>query len=95
MVRVTLTPEAITSFRRRPPEVRESFDNVLMDLEKTERLWTPGAWTMHQLEGSRALWTLKVGRDRGIFRWDGNEVYGSIDSALADRFTSAFPSSLY
>jgi mRNA-degrading endonuclease RelE of RelBE toxin-antitoxin system len=74
MVRVTLTPEAITSFRRLPLEGGASFDNVLMDLEKTERLRIPGAWTMHQLEGSRALWTLKVGRYRGIFRWDGNEA---------------------
>jgi mRNA-degrading endonuclease RelE of RelBE toxin-antitoxin system len=74
MVRVTLTPEAITSFRRLPPEVRGSFDHVLMDLERTERLRIPGAWTVHRLEGSRAVWTLKVGRYRGIFRWDGNEV---------------------
>jgi mRNA-degrading endonuclease RelE of RelBE toxin-antitoxin system len=74
MVRVTLTPEGITSFRRLPPEVRESFDKVLVDLERTERLRIPGAWTVHQLEGSRALWTLKVGRYRGIFRWDGTEV---------------------
>ncbi|HYK92973.1 MAG TPA: hypothetical protein VEY07_02895, partial [Thermoplasmata archaeon] len=71
MVRVTFTPEAIASFRRLPGGIRNSFDALLVELDAVERLRLPGRWPTHQLEGGRDLWTLKVGRYRGIFRWDG------------------------
>jgi mRNA-degrading endonuclease RelE of RelBE toxin-antitoxin system len=28
----------------------------------------------HPLSGGRALWTLRIGPYRGIFRWDGDEA---------------------
>jgi hypothetical protein len=68
MVRVTLSPEALTSFRRLPAGVRVSFDQVLLRFIEAERLRLPRNWPVNQLEGSRNLWTLKLGRHRGIFR---------------------------
>ena len=74
MVRVRLSPEGITSFKRLPPEVKAGFDSILREWEKVLRPRLPGNFRAHQLEGSPRLWTLKVGPYRGVFRWDGHEA---------------------
>ncbi len=74
MPRVTLSPEAVTSFRRLPPQIKSEFDRIIRDLQGRERLRLPGAFPTHQLEGAGDLWTLKAGPYRGVYRWDGDEV---------------------
>ena len=74
MVRVNLSPEGATSFRRLPASVKTEFDKILTNWESTRRLRLPGNYRTHQLEGARNLWTLKVGPYRGVFRWDGEEA---------------------
>lgn len=74
MALVTLSPEAITTFRRLPPEIRNRFDLILVEFGSPARLRLPGSYPVHQLEVSPNLWTLRVGGFRGIFRWDGHEV---------------------
>jgi mRNA-degrading endonuclease RelE of RelBE toxin-antitoxin system len=74
MAHVTFSPEAMTSFRRSPPEIRNQFDRTLVEFGARGRLRLPGRFPVHQLEGAADLWTLKVGGFRGIFRWDGHEV---------------------
>ncbi len=74
MALVTFSPEAVASFRGLPEEVRSRFDVLLLGFVSAKRLRLPGEFPSHQLEGSQALWTLKVGAYRGIFRWDGNEA---------------------
>jgi|SRR5579863_4708915 hypothetical protein len=74
MVRVTFTPEAITSFRRLPISVKRAFDELLLRFERSERLRVASLWPVCRLEGSIDLWIVKVGRCRGIFRWDGAEL---------------------
>jgi mRNA-degrading endonuclease RelE of RelBE toxin-antitoxin system len=74
MVRVKLSPEGVTSFRRLPASVKTGFDDILTAWESTPRLRLPGGYSTHQLGGARNLWTLKVGPYRGVFRWDGQEA---------------------
>jgi mRNA-degrading endonuclease RelE of RelBE toxin-antitoxin system len=74
MVRVTLSPEGVTSFRRLPLSVKTGFDDILTGWEATPRISLPGPFPSHQLEGGRNLWTLKVGMYRGVFRWNGEEA---------------------
>lgn len=74
MPRVSLSPEAVISFRRLPLPIKSEFDRLIRDLQGRERLRLPGAFPTHQLEGAKDLWTLKVGPYRGVYRWDGAEV---------------------
>jgi mRNA-degrading endonuclease RelE of RelBE toxin-antitoxin system len=74
MALVTFSPEAVASFRRLPPEARTQFDRILVAFGAPGRLRLPGPYPVHQLEGAPSLWTLRIGRYRGIFRWDGHEV---------------------
>lgn len=74
MALVTFSPEATASFRRLPSEIRNRFDEILIDFGAAARLRLPGPYTVHQLEGAPNLWTLRIGGYRGIFRWDGHEV---------------------
>ena len=74
MVLVSLSPEGLRSFRGLPEFARTDFDGVLGAWERAQRLRLPGAFSVHELEGGRGLWTLKCGAYRGVFRWDGNEA---------------------
>jgi hypothetical protein len=74
MVRITLSPEGQTSFGKLPARIRIGFDQILTHWQSVPRLRLPGEYRSHQLEGSRNLWTLKVGEFRGVFRWDGSEA---------------------
>jgi mRNA-degrading endonuclease RelE of RelBE toxin-antitoxin system len=74
MARVSLSPEAVASFRRLPDEVKVAYDQLILGMIDARRLRLPGALPTYKLEGAPNLWTLKVGRFRGILRWDGQEV---------------------
>jgi mRNA-degrading endonuclease RelE of RelBE toxin-antitoxin system len=74
MSRLFFTPEAVASFRRLPATVQRRFDRVLVEIDSTPRVRLPGSYSVHQLEGGRDLWTLRIGGYRGIFRWDGHEA---------------------
>jgi mRNA-degrading endonuclease RelE of RelBE toxin-antitoxin system len=74
MALVTLSPEAVASFRRLPPAIRIQFDRILVPFGASGRLRFPGPYPVQQLEGAPNLWTLRIGTYRGIFRWDGHEV---------------------
>lgn len=74
MVLVSFSPEGLTSFRKLPREVQESYHSILTGFEEAPRMRLPGRFPTHELEGGRGLWTLKVGPYRGIFHWDGREA---------------------
>ena len=74
MVLVSLSPEGLRSFRSLPEFARTDSDGVLGAWERAQRLRLPGAFSVHELEGGRGLWTLKCGAYRGVFRWDGNKA---------------------
>ncbi len=74
MVLVAMSPEAIASFRRLPPGVKEEYDHLILAMLHAPRLRLPGHWDAHALEGGDHLWTLRVSAYRGIFRWDGHEA---------------------
>ena len=74
MVRVTLSPEAVASFRRLPESIKHEYDTLIIAILGMARMRLPGRLAAHRLEGARGLWTLKAGPYRAIFRWDGNEL---------------------
>lgn len=74
MVKVTLSPEGLTSLKQLPQLPRKHFDRLVMRMIELTRLRLPGEFETHRLEGGNGLWTLRAGQYRGIFRWDGHEV---------------------
>jgi hypothetical protein len=74
MVSVKLSPEGRSSFKRLPDEAKLGFDSIILRLVVSKTLRLPGRYPTHQLEGGRQLWTMKVGRFRGVYRWDGEEI---------------------
>ena len=74
MVRVNLTPEGKSSFKKLPPNVKEAYDRLLIQWESSSRLRLPGGFPTHQLEGVPSMWTLKIGTYRGIFHRNGQEA---------------------
>ncbi|MGP8075715.1 MAG: type II toxin-antitoxin system RelE family toxin [Thermoplasmata archaeon] len=67
------TESARREFLRLPRTVQRQFQAVF-DLLVQNPLRSTVDIDLHQLRGGRGLWTLRVGRYRGLYRVDGRTV---------------------
>jgi len=72
MPRVTFSPEGFRSFAQLPGSYRLQFNKAFALLEAKGP--DSSVLDTHRLSGARDLWTLRLGVDRGIYRWRVDEA---------------------
>ena len=71
--RIKVTESARREYLHLPRSVQRLFQATLTELSRNPHRRTPDL-DIHQLRGGRGLWTLRVGRYRGLYRIEGNCV---------------------
>lgn len=71
--RLKATESARREFLKLPRPVKQQFEAVLELLARNPLRGT-AQLDVHQLRGGRGLWTLRVGRYRGLYRVEGESV---------------------